>query len=93
MSAMKAPAGAAVTPDAKTSVESSSTETTPEPEVTEEALPEDSLDEADLESLDGQAVPYQRFRDVNEKAKSLQKESDKMKSGFEDELRRITTQY
>lgn len=55
--------------------------------------PEDLLEAGDLNEIDAQTVPYQRFREVNEKAKTYEKQLGSTEQKYQDDLRRITAQY
>jgi hypothetical protein len=60
---------------------------------TEAELTEESLTQDDLSELDGKPVPYQRFREVNEKAKSYKRNVESLEQKYQDEIRQLTTQY
>ena len=63
---------------------------------TPEARPHDGeveLTEADVHELEQKPIPYKRFREVNEKAKVLEREKDGIVQKSEDELKSLTRQY
>lgn len=63
---------------------------------TPETQPHDGeveLTEADVHELEQKPIPYKRFREVNEKAKVLEREKENIAQKYEDELRSLTRQY
>jgi len=48
---------------------------------------------ADVQELEQKPIPYNRFREVNSKAKDLERERDYLKSQHENELEQLTRQY
>jgi hypothetical protein len=51
------------------------------------------LTETDMQELEQKPIPYKRFREVNEKAKVLEREKESIAQKYEDELRSLTRQY
>jgi len=51
------------------------------------------LEMADVQELEQKPIPYNRFREVNNKAKELERERDHLKSQHDTELQQLTRQY
>lgn len=87
-------------PDANDSGETSTPEVTTETveatagAKTPEADPKESLNSEDLKALeDNQKVPYNRFKEVNDKMRSLESTSSKIEEKHSDQIRNLTAQY
>jgi len=99
MPAGSAPKGDVVKQDVKQTEEASSY-----PDYDEVELPDDyndvepqgdsvELEMADVQELEQKPIPYNRFREVNSKAKELERERDYLKSQHDTELQQLTRQY
>jgi hypothetical protein len=94
LGAKKVPAGAnvpATKVDVKETKASSAAEVvTSNNEVVEAKADSDvGIDEADLSAFeDAKKIPYDRFKEVNEKAKALQRELEETKSRYDSDLRK-----
>ena len=51
------------------------------------------LEMADVQDLEQKPIPYNRFREVNSKAKELERERDHLKAQHDNELQQLTRQY
>ena len=51
------------------------------------------LEMADVQELEQKPIPYNRFREVNSKAKELERERDHLKSQHDNEVQQLTRQY
>ena len=51
------------------------------------------LEMADVQDLEQKPIPYNRFREVNSKAKELERERDHLKTQHDNELQQLTRQY
>ena len=52
-----------------------------------------NLTEDDVKELEHKPIPYKRFREVNERAKILEREKDNIANKYEDEIKSLTRQY
>ncbi len=81
-------------PEQDVATESSPEELTQDQQVeAKEESPEDQLTEDDLKSLENKPIPYSRFKEVNEKQKSLMRSLEESKQSFEQQLKALTNQY
>ena len=53
----------------------------------------DQITEKDTEDLEQKPIPYNRFREVNEKAKHLAREKEHIEAKHDEDIRRITREY
>jgi hypothetical protein len=93
MAARRPPAGDFVYKETQSEADVNEQDSSPESETQESKSDEDQIDESDLKELDDKPIPYQRFKQVNEKGKALERQLEQIKAQSESQLKALTNQY